>query len=106
MTPLLQNQDNDLCSHHPSTQNHCEQLLMGWELVPPKNSGTAWTNNRDNKAQQWNTMVGDKWTKKTRKKAQEPSNGVSWAIGKFFLFTFLSFTNKPFFVPARVSDDN
>jgi len=97
--PQPLNHDNARHSHHPRTQNHRhEQLLMGWERVQLQNSETTPTPPPSQMEWQWTRWLeatgrwsdegkkGKQWKEggANKKKAQETSFDVSWAIGKFF----------------------
>ena len=104
------NHDNARHSHYPRTQNHrCKQLLMGWEWIQLQNSETIpmpppsqmeWQQTRQLEATgRWSNegKKGKQWKEggANKKKAQETSNDVSWAIGKFsfLLIIILLLTN-------------
>ena len=80
----------------PIIENHChEQLLMGWEHVSKmvrqrqRRHQAKWNDNAMGKRNNGGTkgkQGGWGGARQTKKKAQETSNDVSWAISMFFSF--------------------
>jgi hypothetical protein len=69
---------------------------VGWERVTLQNSGTTRRHqakqNNNATTRQWETMGGNNERNKANKKeAQETSDDIFWAVGKFFYFSLFMF---------------